>query len=121
MQESGVPRLVKRLSAEAKAPRDAPQATATPQVARSEEWNILQIQNLQEAEPTKNTTPTHALRQRPGLTAYKLPLEPHPLHELPPHILKRPLVSTDVVNHVIYKCLHRSVTTFPCSGDLCWL
>ncbi|MFZ8811756.1 MAG: hypothetical protein ACO2PN_27120 [Pyrobaculum sp.] len=35
-----VPEPEKRLSAEAKAFRNPPQATATPQVARSEEWNI---------------------------------------------------------------------------------
>jgi hypothetical protein len=35
-----VPGPEKRLSAEAKSPRDAPQATAMPQVVRSEEWSI---------------------------------------------------------------------------------
>jgi hypothetical protein len=39
-----VPRPEKRLSAEAKAPRDAPQATATPQVARSEVWSIRRFE-----------------------------------------------------------------------------
>jgi hypothetical protein len=39
-RESGVPGPEKRLSAEAKAFRNPPQATATPQVARSEEWSI---------------------------------------------------------------------------------
>ncbi len=39
-QERGVPGPEKRVSAEAKDPRDAPQATAMPQVARSEVWNI---------------------------------------------------------------------------------
>ncbi len=77
-EREGVPGPEKRLSAEAKAFRNPPQATATPQVARSEEWNIKKIQNLQEAELMKNATPTHAMRQRPGPTAYKLPLEPHP-------------------------------------------
>ncbi len=46
MRERGA-RPEKRLSVKAKSPRDAPQATATPQVARSEVWNM--IQNLQEA------------------------------------------------------------------------
>ncbi len=38
--ERGVSGPEKRLSAEAKAFRNPPQATATPQVARSEVWNI---------------------------------------------------------------------------------
>jgi len=40
MRERGMPGPEKRLSAEAKAFRNPPQTTATPQVARSEEWNI---------------------------------------------------------------------------------
>jgi len=80
------------------------------------------IQNLQGAEPAKNTTTPRTLRDSSlVLQPIKLPLEPHPQHELPPHVVVEAApVPTDVVDHVICKCLHRgSVITFPCYDDPC--